>query len=88
MAVIVKYVVERKGEEVMTFSSKQEADAYDKMLDLADELVPLLAASKLLEESQQEELALYLAKEKDHLANVLKGKKPAPKPKAKPKSSD
>lgn len=30
MAVIVKYVVERNGEEKMTFTSKAEADAYDK----------------------------------------------------------
>ncbi|WP_028118064.1 YebG family protein [Ferrimonas senticii] len=89
MAVIVKYVVERNGEEVMTFSSKQQADAYDKMLDLADELVPFLAASELLEEAKQEELAMYLAKHKDDLMNLLKGKKPvvkaraAAKPKAK-----
>ena len=36
MAVIVKYVVERNGEEKMTFTSKSEADAYDKMLDMAE----------------------------------------------------
>ncbi len=42
MAVIVKYVVERNGEEKMTFTSKAEADAYDKMLDMADELFELL----------------------------------------------
>ncbi len=43
MAVIVKYVVERNGEK-MTFTSKAkaEADAYDKMLDMADELFELL----------------------------------------------
>ncbi|MFI3247122.1 MAG: YebG family protein [Ferrimonas sp.] len=77
MAVIVKYVVERKGEEVMTFSSKQDADAYDKMLDLADELVPFLKEAELLEERQQEEIALYLAKNKEQLLNLLKGKKPS-----------
>ncbi len=77
MAVIVKYVVERKGEEVMTFSSKQDADAYDKMLDLADELVPFLKEAELLEEAQQEEIALYLAKNKEQLLNLLKGKKPS-----------
>lgn len=34
MAVEVKYVVIREGEE--SFTSKKEADAYDKMLDTAD----------------------------------------------------
>ncbi|HCP97002.1 MAG TPA: damage-inducible protein YebG, partial [Pseudoalteromonas sp.] len=33
MAVVVKYVVERNGVERMTFTTKKEADAYDKMLD-------------------------------------------------------
>ena len=36
MAVEVKYVVVRNGEEKMTFATKTEADAYDKMLDMAD----------------------------------------------------
>ncbi len=36
MAVEIKYVVVRKGEEKMTFASKKEADAYDKMLDMAE----------------------------------------------------
>lgn len=35
MAVEVKYVVIREGEEKMSFTSKKEADAYDKMLDTA-----------------------------------------------------
>ncbi|SUJ47435.1 DNA damage-inducible protein YebG [Shigella sonnei] len=39
MAVEVKYVVIREGEEKMSFTSKKEADAYDKMLDTADLLV-------------------------------------------------
>ncbi|SHH18606.1 YebG family protein [Ferrimonas marina] len=76
MAVVVKYVVERKGEEVMTFSSKSEADAYDKMLDLAENLSEFLAESGLLEEAKLEEVSLYLAKNKDSLNTVLKGKKP------------
>ncbi len=32
MAVIVKYVVVRDGKEDMIFTTKKEADAYDKML--------------------------------------------------------
>ena len=39
MAVEIKYVVIREGEEKMSFASKKEADAYDKMLDLAEVLI-------------------------------------------------
>lgn len=81
MAVIVKYVVERNGEEKMTFTSKTEADAYDKMLDVADELFTLLNESNLIEdEEKQEELSLYLAKHKEDVLVALGAKrKPAPK---------
>ncbi|MCJ2377781.1 YebG family protein [Vibrio sp. ZSDZ34] len=85
MAVIVKYVVERNGEEKMTFTSKAEADAYDKMLDMADELFNLLSESKLLEdEGKQEELSLFLAQRKEEVLYALGAKrKPTPKkPKA------
>ncbi|BDU38255.1 putative YebG protein [Vibrio nigripulchritudo SO65] len=76
MAVIVKYVVERNGEEKMTFTSKAEADAYDKMLDMADELFSLLAGSNLIEdEEKQEELSLYLAKNKEEVLYALGAKK-------------
>ncbi|USD64724.1 YebG family protein [Vibrio sp. SCSIO 43136] len=85
MAVIVKYVVERNGEEKMTFTSKAEADAYDKMLDMADELFTLLGESELIEdESKQEELSLYLAKHKEDVLYALGAKKR--KAPAKPKA--
>ncbi|MEL7291300.1 MAG: YebG family protein [Pseudomonadota bacterium] len=81
MAVIVKYVVERNGEEKMTFTSKAEADAYDKMLDMADELFELLGKSELLEdEGRQEDLAMFLAQNKEEVLYALGAKrKPAPK---------
>ncbi|WP_261816794.1 YebG family protein [Vibrio gallicus] len=81
MAVIVKYVVERNGEEKMTFTSKAEADAYDKMLDMADELFELLGKSEIIaDEEKQEELSMYLAKNKDEVLYALGAKrKPAPK---------
>jgi len=81
MAVIVKYVVERNGEEKMTFTSKAEADAYDKMLDMADELFELIGKSDLVEdEVKQEELSLFLAQNKDEVLYALGAKrKPAPK---------
>ena len=81
MAVIVKYVVERNGEEKMTFTSKAEADAYDKMLDMADELFELLGKSELLEdEGKQEDLAMFLAQNKEEVLYALCAKrKPTPK---------
>ena len=81
MAVIIKYVVERNGEEKMTFTSKKDADAYDKMLDIADLLVDFLAAAPLeLAEQTREELALHLAQHKDEVQSLLKGSAPAAKP--------
>lgn len=83
MAVIIKYVVERNGAEKMTFTSKAEADAYDKMLDTADELTGLLAGSSLLaDETQTEALALYLAQHKEELLVALGAKKAVAKDKA------
>ncbi|EMN6211819.1 YebG family protein [Vibrio vulnificus] len=81
MAVIVKYVVERNGEEKMTFTSKAEADAYDKMLDMADELFDLLGKSDLLEdEGKQEDLAMFLAQNKEELLYALGAKRrPTPR---------
>ena len=74
MAVIIKYIVERKGVEKMTFTSKKEADAYDKMLDCADQLADFLGASSVtLDESQLEELGLYLASNKEIVQSLFKG---------------
>jgi len=87
MAVVVKYVVERSGVERMTFTTKKEADAYDKMLDIAESLEVMLEKVDVpLSEQQIESLALEIAKSKDDFINVLKGAKdtttkPATKPK-------
>lgn len=92
MAVIIKYIVERKGVEKMTFTSKKEADAYDKMLDCADQLAGFLGASSVtLDETQLEELGLYLASNKETVQSLFKGitfessESDAEKPKAKKK---
>ena len=76
MAVEIKYVVVRGGVEKMTFASKKEADAYDKLLDTADELMTLLAGAPVqLAPEQQESLAFYLAEQRDLLQNMLRGGK-------------
>jgi dsDNA-binding SOS-regulon protein len=74
VAVIIKYIVERKGVEKMTFTSKKEADAYDKMLDSADQLAEFLSASSVtLDDQQLEELGLYLASNKEMVQSLFKG---------------
>ena len=62
MAVETKFVVVRKGEEKMTFANKKEADAYDKMLDMAEAFTDwLLQHQPALDESQAETLGLLIA---------------------------
>jgi dsDNA-binding SOS-regulon protein len=79
MAVEVKYVVIRDGEEKMSFASKKEADAYDKMLDLADVLENWLGdAPVALEADQRDQMAMWLAEQKDVLSHIFKsGKLPS-----------
>jgi|TARA_B110000240_G_scaffold53588_1_gene61151 dsDNA-binding SOS-regulon protein len=90
MAVVVKYVVERNGVERMTFTTKKEADAYDKMLDIAESLELMLEKVDVpLSEQQIESLALEIAKSKDDFMSVLKGaKEPTTKAASKNKKSD
>ncbi|EMO9459200.1 YebG family protein [Raoultella ornithinolytica] len=78
MAVEIKYVVIREGEEKMSFTSKKEADAYDKMLDLAEVLNGWLVECPLtLDETQRDEMAMWLAERKETLHHILRsGKRP------------
>lgn len=76
MAVEIKYVVVREGQEKMSFASKKDADAYDKMLDLAEVLGDWLQQSPVaFEEGQSDVLAMWLAENKDALSTVLKSGK-------------
>ncbi|QQX82169.1 YebG family protein [Shewanella sp. KX20019] len=80
MAVITKFVVVREGVEKMTFTSKKEADAYDKMLDVADNLIPFLSRAELdLADNDIEKIGFYLAQHKDELQSLLKGSVPEKK---------
>jgi len=83
MAVIIKYIVERNGVEKKTFTSKKEADAYDKLLDIAEELGDWLGGLEVdLSETQCEELGYQLAVHRDTLQRLLKGQGPKPQSKA------
>lgn len=77
MAVIVRYIVVRNGEEKMTFATKKEADAHDKMLDVADNLFEFLEEAGLkIEEQQLEDISLLLAQNREKLIPILRGVQP------------
>lgn len=76
MTVEVKYVVIREGEEKMSFTSKKDADAYDKMLDMADVLSDWLGTAPVeLDDAAREGMALWLAEQKETLSAILKSGK-------------
>lgn len=80
MTVIVKYIVERNGVEKMTFTSKQEADAYDKQLDIADNLASYLAAADSgIDAERLEQLAFFMAQHSADITAILKGSPPPKK---------
>ena len=80
MAVIVQYIVVRNGEQKMTFTSKKEADAYDKLLDISDRMYTFLESSKLeMSADQLEELAFFIAENRDAAIGLLRGGKPGKK---------
>ena len=61
----------------MTFASKKEADAYDKMLDLADNLGEWLQQAPLNSDDEQREGLSFPAENKDALGLILRGASPA-----------
>ena len=76
MAVEIKYIVVREGQEKMAFTSKKDADAYDKMLDMAEVLNEWLQQStSAIEDDKREVLALWMAENKDQLTSILKNGK-------------
>ncbi|OCT04851.1 damage-inducible protein YebG [Salmonella enterica subsp. enterica] len=75
MAVEVKYVVICEGEEKMSFTSKKEADAWDKKLDTADLLDTWLEQSPVvLGDGEREALSLWLGGKKKGVRNNLKNR--------------
>lgn len=71
MAVIAKWMCDRDN---TMFDTKKEADAYDKMLELAGEFTSLLESQIAgIDESKAEEFGILLAKNKDLLMQACKG---------------
>jgi dsDNA-binding SOS-regulon protein len=74
MAIITQYVVQHKGVDKLITTDKKEADQYDKMLEVADNLTTYIQAKGLdLSDDVAEELSIILAKNKDSVAKLLKG---------------
>ena len=80
MAVITRYIVVRNGVELdKVFDVKKEADAYDKMLDAAENLALFIKKGDLkidLDTKTVEEISIYLAKNAPEVTNILRGIKP------------
>ncbi len=77
MAVIVKYVVVRDGKEDMIFTTKKEADAYDKMLDIAEQLHDFIQTSEIdMVAEQLDDLTFFMAQHREPIGRILKGGTP------------
>jgi hypothetical protein len=74
MAVIVKYVVVHDGRDDMIFSTKKEAEAYDKMLDIAERLHAFLHTAELnIADETLDSLSFFMAQHREQLGALLKG---------------
>lgn len=74
MAVIVKYVVVRDGKEDMIFTTKKEAEAYDKMLDIAERLHEFLQTAEVdIAEDKLDELSFFMAQHREPIGRLLRG---------------
>jgi hypothetical protein len=72
MAVIAKWMCDRDNS---MFDSKKDADAYDKMLELAEQFTALLESRIIgIDEAQAEEFGVLLAKNKELVIQACKGR--------------
>jgi uncharacterized protein len=80
VSVITKYIVVRDGVELdRAFADKKEAEAFDKMLDAAQDLAALIKQGELqinIDDRTIEEISVYLAKNAPAVATILKSVKP------------
>jgi dsDNA-binding SOS-regulon protein len=74
MAVIIKYVVVHNGKEDMIFTTPQEAEAYDKMLDIAERLNEFLQTAEVhIAEDTLDELTFFMAQHREPIGRLLRG---------------
>ncbi len=84
MAVITKFFVVRNGVELdKVFTEKKDAEAYDKMLDAAEQLAEFIKKGDLecgLDDASINEISVFLAKNGPEVTRILKTVKPIAKP--------
>lgn len=74
MAVIVKYVVVSNGKDDMIFTTRKEAEAHDKMLDIAERLYAFLQTAEInIAEDTLDALTSFMAQHREHIGTILKG---------------
>lgn len=74
MAIVIKYVVEHKGVEKLVTTDKKEADKYDKMLEVADNLAMFISAKGIdIPADKLEALSVTLSRHKDAVSKLFKG---------------
>lgn len=72
MAVVAKWMCDRDN---TMFDSKKDADAYDKMLELAEQFTALLQREiPGVDDGKAEDFGILLAKNKELLMQACKGK--------------
>ena len=71
MAVVAMWKCDRDGS---MFSDKKDADAHDRMLELAEAFSELLTQHSSISEQDAEQLGLLLSRNKEHLMAACKGK--------------
>jgi dsDNA-binding SOS-regulon protein len=78
MAVEVRYLVIRDGKEVGMYTTKKEADAHDKMLDIAENLFLFIKKLEHMEIKEEliEELSIQLSQNREQVMRILKGAAP------------
>ncbi len=80
MAVITRFIVVRDGVELdQVFTDKKEAEAYDNMLDAAQNLAVLIKQGDLriaIDNATIDDISIYLAKNAPAVAKILKSVKP------------
>lgn len=76
MAIKINYVVVRNGVDKLTTQDKKEADKYDRMLDVAENLSDFIQQEGKdldLDEVQIEQLGVILSKNKELVSKLFKG---------------
>lgn len=80
MAVITRYIVIRDGVELdQVFTEKKEAEAFDKMLDAAQQLAALINQADLkldIDSKTIDAISVHLAKNAPTVTSILKSVKP------------